>query len=182
MEKRGLEIETKFRLKPGQREAIVRELTGHVPHRLVQEDRYFDVPGRVLRLRREGDCWVMTRKDASTIQEDGTKVRTEIEVPVPSELVSALAETFAWLGHGPLIVVHKVRDEYALEGVTLCLDRVEGLEADFAELEVLGQDASAKTLLDGLRARFCLTDEQVERHSYARLLAASRGLDVSPRE
>lgn len=171
MEKRGLEIETKFRLKQGQREAIVAELAGATPHRAEQEDRYFDAPGRVLRLRHEGEGWVLTRKDAPTVTADGTKVRTEIETPVPAEFVGPLAETFAWLGHGPLLTVRKRRDEYQLDGVTLCLDRIEGLADDFLELEVLSTDAAAQERLTGLRERFGLANEQVETRSYAKLLA-----------
>lgn len=175
MEKRGLEIEAKFRLRPGQREAIAQSLSGAPHHGLEQEDRYFDVPGRVLRLRREGEDWVMTRKDAPTVTPDGTKVRTEIETPVPAELVGALAETFAWLGHRPLLTVRKHRDEYTVDGVTVCLDRIEGLDADYAELEVLATDAAAKERLSVLRDRLGLQDDQVETRSYAKLLAERPG-------
>lgn len=175
MEKRGLEIEAKFRLKAGQREAIVRALAGSAPHTLHQEDRYFDAPGRVLRLRHEGSGWVMTRKDAPTITPDGTKVRTEIETPVPSEFVEPLAEAFAWLGHGPLLTVRKRRDEYQMDGVTICLDRIEGLEDDYLELEVLAADVTAQERLVALRTRFGLEDDQVETSSYAKLLAERKG-------
>lgn len=175
MEKRGLEIETKFRLRRGQREAIASALAGSAHHALQQEDRYFDAPGRVLRLRHEGSGWVLTRKDAPTITADGTKVRTEIETPVPAEFVEPLAETFAWLGHGPLLTVTKRRDEYTFEGVTICLDRVEGLADDYLELEVLASDAAAKERLGGLRARFGLEDDQVETRSYAKILAEQQG-------
>lgn len=175
MEKRGLEIETKFRLRPGQREAIARALEGASHHGMDQEDRYFDVPGRVLRLRHEGERWVMTRKDAPTVSPDGTKVRTEIETPVPEDLVEALAETFAWLGHGPLLTVRKRRDEYEVDGVTVCLDRIEGLSDDYVELEVLSTDPAAQERLHGLRERFGLTGDQVETRSYAKILAEQSG-------
>ncbi|HEY9854411.1 MAG TPA: class IV adenylate cyclase [Stenomitos sp.] len=171
MEKRGLEIETKFRLRQGQREAIAQALAGAPHHALDQEDRYFDAPGRVLRLRHEGSEWVLTRKDAPTIRPDGTKVRTEIETPVPTEFVGPLAETFAWLGHGPLLTVRKRRDEYTVDGVTICLDRIEGLTDDYVELEVLASDASAAERLGDFRGRFGLTDGQIETRSYARILA-----------
>lgn len=175
MEKRGLEIETKFRLRPGQRAAIAQAIADAPHHGMDQEDRYFDVPGRVLRLRHEGDLWVMTRKDAPTVSPDGTKVRTEIETPVPAELAEALAETFAWLGHGPLLTVRKRRDEYDVDGVTVCLDRIEGLEDDYVELEVLASDAAAQERLRGLRERFGLSDDQVETRSYAKILAEQAG-------
>ncbi|MBO9542627.1 class IV adenylate cyclase [bacterium] len=176
MEKRGFEIEAKFRLKLGQREAIAQALAGCPHARVEQEDRYFDAgPGRVLRLRQEEGAWLITRKEAPTVSADGTKTRTEIETPIPDELVEPLAETFAWLGHRPLIVVKKVRDAYEIDGATVCLDRIEGLDDDFAELEVLAQDAGDKHALDALRARFGLDEGQILLHSYARLLAEARG-------
>lgn len=176
MEKRGFEIEAKFRLKPGQREAIAQALGGCGHQRHVQEDRYFDAgPGRVLRLRQEDGAWLITRKDAPTVAADGTKTRTEIETPIPETLVDSLAEAFAWLGHRPLIVVKKVRDAYEIDGATVCLDRIEGLEDDFAELEVLAEDASARGELDALRVRFGLSEDQILLESYARLLAERRG-------
>lgn len=179
MEKRGQEIEAKFRLEPGQR-AQLEGLLGSWEHeRLEQEDRYFDVPGRVLRLRREGEAWVVTRKDAPAIAPDGTKQRLEIETPVPAELVGALAELFTWLGHAPLLTVHKVRDAYHQAGVTACLDRIEGVADDYLELEVLAtEDAGA---LEPLRARLGLAPEQIELRSYARILAeVSRKTPPSP--
>ncbi|HEY9898055.1 MAG TPA: class IV adenylate cyclase [Pantanalinema sp.] len=176
MEKRGFEIEAKFRLRPGQREAIAQALSGCSHERAVQEDRYFDAgPGRVLRLRQENGAWLITRKEAPTVSADGTKTRTEIETPIPVDLVEPLAEAFAWLGHRPLIVVRKVRDAYEIDGATVCLDRIEGLDDDFAELEVLAQEATAKGALDALRARFGLEEDQILLHSYARLLAEARG-------
>lgn len=176
MEKRGFEIEAKFRLRAGQREAIERSLSGCPHERAVQEDRYFDAgPGRVLRLRQENGAWLITRKEAPAVAADGTKTRTEIETPIPAELVEPLAEAFAWLGHRPLIVVKKVRDAYAIDGATVCLDRIEGLADDFAELEVLAQDAGARSELDVLRARFGLDEGQILLHSYARILADRMG-------
>jgi predicted adenylyl cyclase CyaB len=171
MEKRGLEIEAKFRLKEGQREAIARRLADRFVARREQEDRYFDVGDRVLRLRREDASWVLTRKDPSRLSSDGTKIRTEIETPLPPELVEPLAETFAWLGHAPLITVRKARDEYAWEGVTVCLDRIEGLDRDFAEIEVLSKEEGAIAQVAALREQLGLTEDQIERASYARLLA-----------
>lgn len=180
MEKRGYEIEAKFRLKPGQRDAIAHDLAGHPHHHLTQEDRYFDVPGRVLRLRHEGNNWLLTRKDAPAISPDGTRTRVEFEAPIPSELVPTLSETFAWLGHRPLMIVHKVRDEYHVEGVTVCLDRIQGLDGDFAELEILSLDSNPKEQLSSLRHRFCLEDDQVEPRSYAKLLADAQESPRSP--
>lgn len=175
MEKRGYEIEAKFRLRPGQREAILQDLSDYPHHMHVQEDRYFDVPGRVLRLRQEGHAWFLTRKDAPTVAPDGTRTRTEIETPLPEEMVPVLSETFAWLGHRPMTTVHKTRLEYMVEGVTVCLDRIQGMEDDYAEIEILSQDMEAKEKLEHIRHRFCLEQDQVEPRSYAKLVADSQG-------
>ena len=174
MQKRGFEIEAKFRLKPGQREAIARDLSSYPHHRLEQEDRYFDVPGRVLRLRQEGKNCCLTRKDASNLSPDGTKTRLEMENPIPLELAPLFAEVFDWLGHRPLTIVHKTRDEYAVEGATVCLDRIQGLADDYAEIEILSDEATSQELLTSLRHRFCLEADQVESRSYAKLVADSR--------
>lgn len=174
MEKRGFEVEAKFRLRSGQREAIAHLLAGWEHERLEQEDRYFDVPGRVLRLRREGESWCLTRKDAPQIAPDGTKTRLEIETPVPESLVTPLSELFDWLGHGALLTVRKVREAYQREGLTVCLDRIAGLADDYAEIEAL--DPASARQLPALRDRLELGADQVELRSYARILAEAPAL------
>lgn len=182
MKSKGLEIEVKFRLRSGQREAIERMVAEREPERLEQIDRYFDAGKRVLRLRKEESEWLLTRKDEPTLAPDGTKVRHEVEVPVPEAFVQELDDLLVWLGHRRLTEVHKLRESYDLGGVTLTLDRIEGLDDDFAELEVLAADESAKDRLGAVRARLGLSDDQVVLDSYAKLVAQARGEDSLGKE
>lgn len=179
---KGLEIEVKYRLKPGQRQAIIQELAGMVPERSEQADQYFDVGDRVLRIRCENGRWLLTRKDRFQLTPDGTKIRPEVEVPIPEVFLADLEALILWLGHEKLTRVSKVREAYDVDGVTVALDRIEGLNEDFAELEVLSDRPDAAERLAGLRARFGLQDDQVELKSYARLVAESQGAVVENRE
>jgi adenylate cyclase class 2 len=179
---KGLEIEVKFRLRPGQRQAIEKALEGLIPERSEQEDQYFDVADRVLRIRRENGHWLMTRKDRYQLSPEGAKIRHEVEVPIPEGFVSDLDALIQWLGHPRLTRVRKTRDSYRVEGVTVALDRIEGLSEDFAELEVLSDNPGAASRLSGLKERFGLADGQVELKSYARLVAEASGTGGSDRE
>ncbi len=179
---KGLEIETKYRLKPGQREAISKALEGMASERWEQEDQYFDVGDRVLRIRRENDRWLMTRKDRYQLTPDGTKIRPEVEVPIPDAFVGDLEALILWLGHEKLTRVRKTRLAYQVDGVTVALDAIDGLSEDFAEFEVLSDRPDAVERLAGLRARFGLGDEQVELKSYARLVAEAQGQAAEGRE
>lgn len=179
---RGLEIEVKYRLRPGQRERIVQALGDQVPERLEQVDQYYDVGDRVLRIRRENGRALLTRKDAYQLTPDGTKIRAEVEGPIPEEFVPELEALIRWLGHAPLTCVRKQRESYPLDGMTVALDRIEGLEEDFVELEVLSDRPDAASRLDALRARFALQVDQVEIRSYARLVAEATGAGAGDRE
>ena len=88
-----------------------------------------------------------------------------------------LRETEA-LGYRPVFTVEKLRREYRLEDVTLCLDEVTGLGA-YLELETLApseedrEDAVNRllTLLD----RLGVSRDRLTRHSYLELLTAGNG-------
>ncbi len=179
---KGLEIEVKYRLKPGQRQAIEDALAGTACEHWEQEDQYFDVGDRVLRIRQENGAWLLTRKGQFQLTAEGTKIRPEVEVPIPAPFVADLEALILWLGHAKLTRVRKSRDSYQVDGVTVALDRIEGLGEDFAEFEVLSDRPDAASRLAGLRARFGLGDDQVELKSYARLVAESQGTRADGRE
>ncbi len=166
--KHGPEVEAKYRLLPGQRAAIATQL-GRPARILRQLDVYFDVPGRVLRVRWEDGKALLTRKDASTVSEDGIKSRHEVEIPLPVGAAPIFEELLPWLGHKRLTEVRKERHEYDLEGFIVCLDRIEGLASpDFMEIESAGGDLDA---LRALRDRLGIAAEQCETRSYARMVA-----------
>jgi predicted adenylyl cyclase CyaB len=179
---KGLEIEVKFRLKPGQRQQIEAAFAGMACERSEQEDQYFDVGERVLRIRRENGRWLLTRKGRYELTAEGIKIRPEVEGPIPDAFVGELEALLLWLGHDKLTQVRKRREAYRIDGVTLALDRIEGLAEDYAELEVLSDRPDAAARLAALRSRFGLGNDQVETKSYARLVAESLGRDATGRE
>lgn len=174
--KQGAEIEAKYRLEPGQRDALERRL-GKPARVLNQRDVYFDVPGRVLRIREENGVTLVTRKDASVMTGDGIKSRHEVEMPIPPACVPLLDDLLPWLGHKHLIEVRKERWEYDLEGFIVCLDRIEGLEPpDFAEIESSGGDMDA---LRALRDELGLRPDQAEPRSYAWMVSETTSVGPS---
>ncbi len=168
--KNAPEVEAKFQLRPGQREALVAKL-GEPARILEQHDDYFDVPGRVLRIRRENGQFLLTRKDPTTLSAAGIKSRHEVEYPLPETMVPQLEELLVWLGHERLMSVSKRRAEYEVPGFIICLDRIDDLELpDFVEIESAGGDPDA---LLRLRDDLGLAADQVECRSYAALVAAA---------
>ncbi|MBI6546191.1 MAG: CYTH domain-containing protein, partial [Cyanobacteria bacterium NC_groundwater_1444_Ag_S-0.65um_54_12] len=162
------EIEAKYRLRAGQRAELTARL-GKPDRMIEQHDSYFDVMDRVLRIRQEGDDYWLTRKGPVQYSPDGIKIRQEIENSLSVNCAALLAEIFPELGHRKLITVRKERWEYKRAGYLLCLDRIVGLtEPDFLEIEMVNGDLS---LLRSLRDSLGLAAEQIERHSYAALVA-----------
>ncbi len=143
-----LEVEIKASLagiSPEELDVRRREL-GFVPGgHLRQIDTYFSGEGRDLRCSGEAlrirtctslldgetrSC--LTYKGPKLDPVANTRVEHEIEVS-DGETARELLES---LGYRPLFTVDKVRREYGLHDVTLCLDEVEGL-GRFLELEAL---------------------------------------------
>jgi predicted adenylyl cyclase CyaB len=186
MESKGLESEAKYRLRPGQYEEVAKALSGYEHHRSVQEDQYYDVGGRVLRLRRENGSWFLTYKDKPQVTSQGVKVRHEVETRLPKEFAPELDALIVWLGHRHLTKVQKTRDTYHVDGLTVTLDRVNGLVDDYAELELLGNQPDGQPnglkRMAKLRERLGLTDDQIELRSYAKLVAEARGEETHGRE
>lgn len=174
--KDGAEIEAKYRLRPGDRERLV-EMLGIPTRRLDQIDRYFEVPGRVLRLRNENGAWLLTRKDPTTIDAQGYKSRHEVELGLPAGMESVLEDLIQWLGHGFRLEVRKERLEFERTDHILCLDRIASLERpDFLELESKGADS---TKMAAIARSLGLGPEQMERRSYATMVAKATGVDLS---
>jgi adenylate cyclase class 2 len=138
---------------------------------LDQEDVYFSHPVRdfgstdeALRLRRENDRSRITYKGPKLDQD--TKMREEIELEV--EDLARMAVLLERMGFRPFLRVAKRRTVYELDGLQLCLDRVEGLDG-YVELEYEGEDPVAgKAKIMELKARLGL--EGNERRSYLELL------------
>ncbi len=107
-----------------------------------EKDPYFNHPGRdfgetdeALRIRTVNSDSVLTYKGPKISQ--NSKARIEKEVGVSNESVSY--DILTLLGFTESGVVIKKSENYQLNGITICLDKVEKL-GDFVELEQIGTD------------------------------------------
>lgn len=167
------EVEIKLRVDAACLEALRQHLAPHTPVIHRQRDLHFRIPDRVLRLRDQDGDWVLTRKGKTVLLPDGTRSREELEQEIPGAIVPLLIETFEWLGFPRSVEVFKVREEYRLEDVTCCIDRIEGLEGVFVELEMVGVNAADGRIAE-LRERLGLGACPVETRGYAQLVAEAR--------
>lgn len=109
---------------------------------LAQKDVYyahptkdFAVTDEALRIRIENDLQLLTYKGPKI--DPSSKAREEIEVSVAS--AKATAEILERLGFRPVLTVVKRRKVLGLRGISVCLDRVDGL-GDFVEFEFEGEE------------------------------------------
>lgn len=148
------------------REAIIGE-GGVFRESLREVDEYFNHPARdfkmsdeALRIRRAGGRIMITYKGPRF--DSRTKTRFEKEIEVAD--AEGLREILCRLGFIPVAEVVKNRDIYTLNGIEICVDRVEHV-GDFVELEIIGEDrAAAEKRLFDLAARLGL--ERFESRSY----------------
>jgi adenylate cyclase class 2 len=135
-----------------------------------QVDEYFNHPSRdfaltdeALRLRQDSKGKI-TYKGPKLDRE--TKTREEIEMEVDD--LDKMAQILLKLGFRRVAKVAKKRREFLLEGVTVCLDSVEGL-GEFVELELQGTDAEkGRSRIEKLRDELGLAGS--ERRSYLEML------------
>lgn len=164
------------------------EALGFCPLRTLREtdtyyqgvDRDFQQTDEALRLRR---CRLLPDgPEENLLTYKGPKLdavssaRMEYETAVAdSEAARSILEA---LGHSPAFTVDKVRQEYRLEDITLCLDEVTGL-GSFLELETLAPDETARAaavdrLLEMLD-RLGIARMRLTQRSYLELLATGMG-------
>jgi adenylate cyclase class 2 len=136
-----------------------------------EEDRYFNHPARdfsrtdeALRLRRVGDIVTLTYKGPKLSQTSKARVEKETCVDNGSEA----SDILALLGFKASGTVIKTREFFDLNGITICLDQVDGLGA-FVELEKKGGDLEAiEQELLALAGQIGL--DRFERRSYLELI------------
>jgi adenylate cyclase class 2 len=146
----------------------------------VERDEYWAHPARdfgetdeALRLRiitaDDGGGWSraeLTYKGAKV--DSTTKTRPEETLSIDVDQVDGLRRVLEGLGFRPFARVTKDRREFLLEGLTICLDRVEGV-GSYVEIELISDDLeAARRRVLGLFERLEL--DPCERRSYLELL------------
>lgn len=166
-----LEIEIKTRSEDNNRvEGLLLESGAILLNEHVQVDEYFNHPCRdfaetdeALRLRHDS-AGKITYKGPKI--DRFTKTREEIEMEIDD--LDKMSSILLRLGFRSVAKVKKMRKEYALDGVTVSLDTVDGL-GDFVELEVMGEDADdGRSKVEEMRDRLGLVGS--ERRSYLEML------------
>jgi adenylate cyclase class 2 len=181
-----LEVEMKFPVAV--LSGLLQRLAGLTPPAVLigrerEADHYLNAPDRdfartdeALRIRQQGETYVITYKGPKL--DRTTKTRLEIEVPLgpgAATIAEAIA-LFQALGYRPTATICKTRTTYEVQlpafRATVCLDEVEGV-GTFVELEILAPEeqlAEAHTALHELAKQLGLSDS--ERRSYLELWLA----------
>ena len=180
------EVEVKVRADHDDVRERLAELGADPVNEVTQEDTYYDAPHRefaetdeALRVRRESPENFETFAELTykgPLVEAESKSRREIETVVEEgEAADAILEA---LGFDPAATVRKDRRRFALDGLTVTLDRVEGL-GEFVEVETETEEdetaleAARERAYEILRDLGLDPDEQI-RTSYLGLLLEAR--------
>jgi adenylate cyclase class 2 len=152
------EVELKVRADHGAVREALADLGAERGDRVVQTDTYYDAPDRsfaatdeALRIRRERVEGEADQRVAVTYKgpkvDDTSKTREEHETTVgaPREAERIIEA----LGYDPVATVKKDRERYRVEGLTVTLDRVDGL-GEFVEVET---DVEAEREVSAARRR-----------------------------
>lgn len=165
-----MEIKTLCPDPEGLRQKVL-DMGGKPRGRYPQSDVYYSHPCRdfgvtdeALRIRSQPDLVRMDYKGPKLDAE--TKAREELGTFIAKE--EEMVKILSRLGFEPVMTVRKDREIILLEGVEVCIDRVEGLDV-YVELEICDVDLDAgREKLQELMARLGL--EGSERRSYLELL------------
>lgn len=168
------EIEKKYRLTPGQRDALLqrlRQVGATLQSREFEENTLYAGAGldprrQVLRLRRVGVAAIFTYKERG---ESASAIKRHREDETRVEDAAALAEILEALGYRPTLVYEKRRSTWHVRQTEVVLDElpfglfveIEGEENDITEIENLLNLASAE-------AEMSTYPELAERHGERR--------------
>lgn len=142
-----------------------------------QADFYFNHPSRdfmvtdeALRIRVVNGRTVLTYKGPRL--RASAKTRAELEVPAGD--FDTMKKILEHLGFILTMEIRKVRELYRYSGITVCIDRVEGLDT-YIELEIKTADrAQAEHDLTEFASRMGLHD--FEKRSYLEMLLDKKGV------
>lgn len=179
------EVELKVRADHGAVRDRLNELGADRDERLYQEDTYYNAPDRdfaetdeALRIRRVRPGGVGDEEATARVTYKGplleaeSKSREEFETGVDDG--ETMDRILRGLGYDPTATVSKDRETYSLDGYTVTLDSVEGLD-EFVEVETEIESADIEDARDGGRAvldRLGLDPDEQIQTSYLGLLLA----------
>ncbi len=179
----GCEVEMKAPVEDADIiEGRIREMGGEFLGEKVQEDFYLSHPCRdlrgadeALRLRREGERWMVTFKGAR--KKGNLKIREELEFAVGDGAVAL--EVFGRLGFAVGAKVFKIRREYSIIGATIAVDRVEKL-GGFVEIEASkeGDEEERSALVEKVAALIGVEKGLFTTSSYVELLESRSSLSM----
>ena len=164
------EVERKARVPHRKLRDRLDELDTEPIETVVQTDTYLNHPGRdfaetdeALRLRRVTQE-AETGENRTSITYKGPQLEREskarIELETTIDDYQAALEILEALGFTPVATVTKHRTRYPYEGVTICLDDVEGL-GEFVELELETHDpAEAESRLSAVCSDLSIGSEE----------------------
>lgn len=170
-----MEIETRARIKNlDDIEQKIIKLGGGLIKEKEQMDEYF---GEIklyqkigysflMRVRDEGDKKFLTYKGAK-LKKDGIWEEYEFEIDDTKKAAKMLRD----MGLEKIIVVKKRRKTYALDGLTLCLDHIQGL-GSFIEIECLDSEDFNKRKIRSLMQRLGIKKDQLLDKGYVTMLLA----------
>jgi adenylate cyclase class 2 len=171
-----LEIELKLSARAAEVEDSLRSRGAELRRTETHGDQYYQHPSRdfcasdeALRIRVTPDRAWLTYKGPK-IGHSG-KVRKELECGVERpEVMTGMLEALGFQKAG---MVCKTRGVWSLEGITIAVDRVEGL-GEFVELEWMAEDGEKDQALERLRkmaVSLGLSPKEEIRRSYLEMMA-----------
>lgn len=123
---------------------------------------------KALRVRRQGDRWKLTYKEANRSKLIQDREEIELEVDDGKKLL----QIFEKLDFCSILEVYKERTYYTKENISICMDDVRGL-GEYAEIEILDSEKSAggdEKQIWRILEEMGLGKVQTERKTYLELL------------
>ena len=127
----------------------------------------------LMRVRDEKDRKSMTYKGAES-KKDGIWEEYEFVIDDTKKFV----KMFESMGLEKIIVVNKYRKEYTLNGLTICLDIIDGL-GNFIEIESLNNKDFNKNGLKKLIRKLNIKDDQIIHKGYVTMLLIKKNSPYS---
>lgn len=165
----NMEVELKARARKDE-EARLKSAGAKKKSTVVQKDTIYDKPneelrkkGVTLRVREENGKVILTFKKQKK-RAVSTKALEEIELRVTPSIHILLQG----LGYNPVMKREKIRSEYLLNNITVCLDKVKGL-GTWLEFEAFGQEGPCRKKIVETAAMLGIKESSLTCYSYNRM-------------